>query len=61
MLMDWKLNVNFTSRSYLLLIIFVEEIKILHLVELQIMNILNPERKGLEAYVNWKRGGGFET
>lgn len=54
MLMDWKLNVNFTSRSYLLLIIFVEEIKILHLVELQIMKILNPERKGLEAYVNWK-------
>lgn len=38
--MDWKLNVNlfllvFTLHAYLLETIFVEEIKILHLVELQ--------------------------
>lgn len=50
MLMDWKLNVNFAF-TYLLEIIFVEEIKILHLVELQ-MKIF-PE-KGLQGLCKLK-------
>jgi hypothetical protein len=50
MLMDWKLNVNFPF-TYLLEIIFAEEIKISRLVEL-LMGARNAAAKGLKAYVN---------